>query len=120
MAESTAPEGDFWFERRHGGFRNWSDADSGQGAFRSTSCRESDDQQELEWAALEKLPTNHRLHTVILDSEGGSLASRGAINARRLGEGQRSILVEKALATSEQDNERFLSKVKERLLRLGP
>ncbi|XP_024402862.1 ABC transporter G family member 31 isoform X2 [Physcomitrium patens] len=119
MAESTAPEGDFWFERRHGGFRNWSDADSGQGAFRSTSCRESDDQQELEWAALEKLPTNHRLHTVILDSEGGSLASRGAINARRLGEGQRSILVEKALATSEQDNERFLSKVKERLLRVG-
>jgi len=119
MAESTVPEGDIWFERKHGGSRDWSDTGSGRIPFKNLSSRrrESDDQMELEWAALEKLPTYHRLRTAILDSNDG--VAHGAIDVRHLAKGQRTSIVNKALATSEQDNERFLSKVKERLLRVG-
>jgi len=121
MAESTVPEGDIWFERKHGGSRDWSDTGSGQIPFKNSSSRrrESDDQLELEWAALEKLPTYHRLRTAILDPNGDAQEARGTIDVRHLAKGQRTSIVEKALATTEQDNERFLSKVKERLLRLG-
>lgn len=117
MAESTVPEGDIWFERKHGGSRDWSDTGSGRIPFKNSSSRrrESDDQIELEWAALEKLPTYHRLRTAILDSNDGG--AHGTIDVRHLAKGQRTSIVDKALATSEQDNERFLSKVKERLLR---
>lgn len=119
MAESTVPEGDIWFEKKHGGSRKWSDTGSGRVPFQSSSShrRDTDDEQELEWAALEKLPTYHRLRTAILDAEGQE--ARGITDVRRLGKGQRASLVEKALATGEQDNERFLLKVKERLHRVG-
>ena len=117
MAEATVPEGDIWFERKHGGSRNWSDTGSGRVPFKSASTRETDDQQELEWAALEKLPTYSRIHTAIIDPGGDGEGNRVASDVRRLGKGQRTTLVEKALATSEQDNERFLLKVKERLHR---
>lgn len=119
MAEATVPEGDIWFERKHGGSRNWTDTGSVGGSarapFRTASTRDTDDQQELEWAALEKLPTYHRIRTAILDDE--SQGNRVTSDVRRLGKGQRTNLVEKALATNEQDNERFLLKVKERLHR---
>ena len=117
MAEATVPEGDIWFERKHGGSRRWSDTGSGRVPFKSASTRETDDQQELEWAALEKLPTYHRLHTAILDTGEEAQGNRVASDIRHLGKGQRTSLVEKALATNEQDNERFLLKVKERLNR---
>lgn len=118
MAEASVPEGDIWFERKHGGSRDWSDTGSGRIPFKNSSSRrqESDDQKELEWAALEKLPTYHRLRTAILESNGEVEAS-GPIDVRRLAKGQRTSIVEKALATSEQDNFRFLSMVKERLQR---
>lgn len=125
MAEATVPQGDIWFERKHGGSRNWSDTGSGRVPFRSSSNDrgELDDQEELKWAALEKLPTYSRLRTAYIDQnlEGpgglGRAAGAGPVDVRNLGKGQRASLVEKALATSEQDNERFLSKVKERVQR---
>lgn len=119
MAESTVPEGDPWFERKHGGSRDWSDTGSGRIPFKNSSSRrrETDDQMELEWAALEKLPTYHRLRTAILDSNGVDGDAHGTIDVRHLAKGQRTSIVEKALATSEQNNERFLMKVKERLYR---
>lgn len=119
MDAAVPVEGDPWFERKHGGSRRWSDSGD---PFRSSSNRrtEEDDEAELTWAALEKLPTHNRLHTAMLgdqapSAEGGKQLSH--VDVRHLAQGQRATLVEKALATSEQDNERLLGKVKERIQR---
>jgi hypothetical protein len=41
------------------------------------------------------------------------------VDIRRLGRGERQSLVEKALATNEQDNERLLNRISLRLQRVG-
>ena len=120
MADATIPvEGDPWFERKHGGSRVWSDSGD---PFRSSSNNrsEEDDEELLTWAALEKLPTYNRLHTAILGKQGpaeGGAQEVSHVDVRHLAQAQRATLVEKALATTEQDNERLLGKVTERIHR---
>lgn len=120
MAEAAVPEGDLWFERKHGGSRIWRDTGEGRAAFRRSSTEaEEDDQEALKWAALEKLPTYNRLHTAILESTGSKRTRDPTVpvDVRRLGRGERESLVEKALATNEQDNERLLNRILLRLQR---
>jgi hypothetical protein len=124
MAEASVPEGDIWFERKHGGSRIWRDTGDGREAFRRSSMTdaEEDDDEALKWAALEKLPTYSRLHTAIIQPsapQGGSNNKELTVpvDVRKLGQGQRQSLIEKALATNEQDNERLLNRINERLHR---
>jgi hypothetical protein len=123
MAEASVPGGDLWFERKHGGSRIWRDTGEGREAFRRSSTEaEEDDQEALKWAALEKLPTYNRLHTAILESKGSKRSTGDPtvpVDIRRLGRGERQSLVEKALATNEQDNERLLNRISLRLQRVG-
>jgi hypothetical protein len=96
-----------------------------------------DDDMEPElkkWAALEKLPTYDRLHTALLELDDkdelvGSMVAAAhsrvqfirtlaPVDVRKLGKGQRQRVVEKALATDDQqDNERLLLRIKERIER---
>lgn len=98
---------------------------------------DDDDDMEPElkkWAALEKLPTYDRLHTALLELDdkdelvGSMVAAADSrlqfirtlvpVDVRKLGKGQRQRVVEKALATDDQqDNEGLLLRIKERIER---
>ncbi|XP_061952088.1 pleiotropic drug resistance protein 1-like [Populus nigra] len=82
----------------------------------SRSSRDEDDEEALKWAALEKLPTCLRMRRGILTEEEGQareidIASLGLIEKRNL--------VERLVKIAEEDNERFLLKLKERIHRVG-
>ncbi|GFQ06973.1 pleiotropic drug resistance protein 1, partial [Phtheirospermum japonicum] len=81
----------------------------------SRSAREEDDEEALKWAALEKLPTFDRLRKGLL------FGSRGAneIDVQDLGFQDKRSLVERLVNTVEDDNEKFLQKLKNRIDRVG-
>ncbi|KAL3633433.1 transcription factor [Castilleja foliolosa] len=81
----------------------------------SKSAREEDDEEALKWAALEKLPTFDRLRKGLL------FGSRGAneINVHDLGYEDKRSLVERLVTTVEDDNEKFLQKLRNRIDRVG-
>ncbi|GMH15940.1 hypothetical protein Nepgr_017781 [Nepenthes gracilis] len=83
----------------------------------SRSAREDDDEEALKWAAIEKLPTYDRLRKGILlaSSRGGG----NEIDIDDLGFQEKKKLVDKLIQVTEEDNEKFLWKLKNRLDRVG-
>ncbi|KAK4481902.1 hypothetical protein RD792_012814 [Penstemon davidsonii] len=82
----------------------------------SSSSREEDDEEALKWAALEKLPTFDRLRKGLL------LGSRGAtneVNIQDLDFQERNKLFERLVRVAEEDHEKFLLKLKNRIDRVG-
>ncbi|KAL1544680.1 transcription factor [Salvia divinorum] len=79
------------------------------------SSREEDDEEALKWAALEKLPTFDRLRRGLL------LGSRGAneVEVHDLGIQDKKQLIERLVQTVEEDNEKFLLKLRNRIDRVG-
>ncbi|WOL00752.1 hypothetical protein Cni_G09465 [Canna indica] len=93
-----------------------------------------DDEEALRWAAIERLPTYSRLRTGILRSvvEGGGGASeqQGAgagkrryehkeVDVRKLGVNERQEFIERVFKVAEEDNERFLKKLRNRIDKVG-
>jgi hypothetical protein len=89
-----------------------------------------DDEEALRWAALEKLPTFVRLQRAVLppvvpddDDTGGGGGAAAAhtaarvVDVRALGPHERRALVERLVHVAEEDNERFLLKLKDRVER---
>ncbi|KAL2346758.1 hypothetical protein Fmac_000758 [Flemingia macrophylla] len=87
----------------------------------SGSSRRDDDEEELKWAAIEKLPTYLRMTRGILTESEGQPTE---IDINKLGPLQRKNLVERLVKIAEQDNENFLLKLRDRIdrmtLLLGP
>ncbi|KAL5226571.1 hypothetical protein ABZP36_014836 [Zizania latifolia] len=90
------------------------------------SSREEDDEEALRWAALEKLPTYDRLRRAILplDEDGEVVADaagagKGLVDILGLGPRDRRALVERLVRVADEDNERFLLKLKDRVERVG-
>ncbi|XP_060175555.1 ABC transporter G family member 31 [Lycium barbarum] len=91
---------------------------------RSNAESVAEDEQELMWAALEKLPTRKRTNMALVkrttdesdDSVGGKTDT---VDVRKLDRDTRQLVVDRAMATSEQDNYKLLAGVKERLDRVG-
>ncbi|KAK6158780.1 hypothetical protein DH2020_006094 [Rehmannia glutinosa] len=81
----------------------------------SRSSREEDDEEALKWAALEKLPTFDRLRKGLL------LGSKGAneVDVQNLEFLDKRNLVERLVNTVEEDNEKFLLKLRKRIDRVG-
>ncbi|KAH7532597.1 hypothetical protein FEM48_Zijuj04G0038300 [Ziziphus jujuba var. spinosa] len=96
-------------------------------SFRSSiSTKENDDDDdevELQWAAIERLPTFERIRSSLFDNEhlNGSKEKEGksVIDVTKLGAQQRHIFIEKLLKDIEQDNRRLLQKLKERIDSVG-
>ncbi|KAL5975651.1 Pleiotropic drug resistance protein tur2 [Asimina triloba] len=82
----------------------------------SRSSRDEDDEEALKWAALEKLPTYDRIRKGILSGIGGELKE---VDTQNLGFQERKNLIERLLRVAEEDNERFLLKLKNRMERVG-
>lgn len=89
----------------------WRNHASGVEAF-STSAREEDDEEALKWAALEKLPTYNRMRKGILTSASGKA---NEIDITSLGFEGRKELVDRLLKDTEEGNEKFLLKLKNRV-----
>ncbi|KAJ7959803.1 Pleiotropic drug resistance ABC transporter [Quillaja saponaria] len=99
-----------------------------------TFCRASnaqsvaDDENELQWAAIERLPSQQRRNYALLKRTGSEYNGEPRqhmkntteqINVRKLNRFDRELVVKKALATNDQDNYRLLSAIKERINRAG-
>ncbi|KZV28328.1 Pleiotropic drug resistance 12 [Dorcoceras hygrometricum] len=81
----------------------------------SRSSRDEDDEEALKWAALEKLPTFDRLRKGLL------FGSKGAneIDVQNLGFADKRNLVDRLVNTVDEDNEKFLLKLRNRIDRVG-
>ncbi|KAG8380612.1 hypothetical protein BUALT_Bualt06G0033800 [Buddleja alternifolia] len=84
------------------------------------SGREYDDQEELLWAAIERLPTYDRTRKGILKQvlEDGKVV-REEVDFAKLGKREKKHLMENILQVVEEDNERFLRRLRSRTDRVG-
>ncbi|KAG6550030.1 hypothetical protein Mapa_008543 [Marchantia paleacea] len=76
-----------------------------------------DDEEALKWAALEKLPTYDRLRTTILEKLQGNKVEHKQIDLAQIGPDERQELIERLFGFSspEEDNARFLYKLRDRI-----
>ena len=83
------------------------------------SAREEDDEEALRWAAIEKLPTYDRMRKGIILTTGAAGAGAGVeeVDIQGLGMRERKNLIERLIRTAEEDNERFLLKLRDRMER---
>eukprot|EP01018_Ginkgo_biloba_P025421 Gb_41755 [translate_table: standard] len=91
------------------------------------SERIDDDEEALKWAAVEKLPTYNRLRTSILfqsfsenyeDDDQKRIIPK-EIDVRKLGTVERHNFIEKIFKVAEEDNEKFLRRLRARIDRVG-
>lgn len=77
--------------------------------------KREEDEEELRWAALERLPTYDRLRQGIIQQvlENGRIVHE-QVDVAHLGMEDRKILMESILKVAEDDNERFLQRLRER------
>ncbi|WOG89283.1 hypothetical protein DCAR_0208520 [Daucus carota subsp. sativus] len=104
---------------RAGSLRSSSSAiwrSSGMEVF-SKSARDEDDEEALKWASLEKLPTFDRLRKGLLLGSQGAGASE--IDIDNLGTEERKKILERLVNVAEEDNEKFLLKLRDRVDRVG-
>ncbi|CAD6230895.1 unnamed protein product [Miscanthus lutarioriparius] len=92
----------------------------------SRSSREEDDEEALRWAALEKLPTYDRVRRAIVPLDLGADGAEAAggkglvdVDVLSLGPRERLALLERLVRVADEDNERFLLKLKDRVDRVG-
>ncbi|KAL2898725.1 ABC transporter G family member 31 [Bienertia sinuspersici] len=82
----------------------------------------SKDEDDLIWAAIERLPSFKRSNFALLRDDcggGGGGARVSAIDVTKLDRNHRELVVHNALNTSEQDNYKLVTGVKERFQRVG-
>ncbi|KAL5228795.1 hypothetical protein ABZP36_017060 [Zizania latifolia] len=93
----------------------------GDDVFSRSSSRfqddQDDDEEALRWAALERLPTFDRVRRGILMVEDGG--EKVEVDVGRLGARESRALIERLVRAADDDHERFLLKLKERMDRVG-
>lgn len=95
--------------------RSW----NSDNVFERKSKREDiDDEEELKWAALERLPTFDRLRKSIVKQvvENGRFCYE-EVDISNLGMMDKNKLINGVLRTVEEDNEKFLLRMRERIHR---
>ncbi|XP_073393670.1 ABC transporter G family member 29-like [Physcomitrium patens] len=73
------------------------------------------DEEALKWAALEKLPTYDRLQTTILQKNLGSRVVHEEVDVSKIGYDKRREIIDNLLRVADEDNERFLAKLRNRI-----
>ncbi|KAG9158611.1 hypothetical protein Leryth_019216 [Lithospermum erythrorhizon] len=84
------------------------------------SNRENNDEEDLKWAAIERLPTYDRLRKGLLNRvlDNGK-AVLEEVDVAHLGMQDKKILMESILKVVEEDNEKFLRRLRERIDRVA-
>ncbi|KAK8970910.1 Pleiotropic drug resistance protein 2 [Platanthera guangdongensis] len=88
--------------------------------FRKNAGAAEDEEENLKWAALEKLPTYNRMRKGMLpklDDAGNVINSE--VNLLKLDTKERKILVERIMRNVEDDNEMFLKRLRDRFNQVG-
>ena len=78
----------------------------------SRSCQEKEDEEALKWAVLERLPTYLRMRKGLLTNVEGEARE---IDIKSLGLLERKALLDRLVKIVEEDNDKFLIKLKERI-----
>eukprot|EP01018_Ginkgo_biloba_P004087 Gb_05443 [translate_table: standard] len=90
---------------------------AGEDVFSRSSTRDrEDDEEALKWAALEKLPTYDRIRKGILNGVAGQ---HQEVDVANLDFQDRRILIDRLLKIADEDNERFLIKLRNRIDKVG-
>ncbi|KAL6621304.1 hypothetical protein ACP70R_033736 [Stipagrostis hirtigluma subsp. patula] len=98
-------------------WRQGSDAFSRGSPSRFAQDGEEDDEEALRWAALERLPTYDRVRRGILQAaEGGDKVD---VDVGRLGARESRALIGRLIRAADDDHERFLRKLRDRMDRVG-
>ncbi|CAO2824077.1 unnamed protein product [Amaranthus hypochondriacus] len=81
---------------------------------------EAKEEEELKWAAIERLPTFERLRKGVLRrvNEDGKMVEN-EIDIHKMGRQDRKILVETILKVVDEDNENFLRRLRDRIDKVG-
>ncbi|GKV53502.1 hypothetical protein SLEP1_g60023 [Rubroshorea leprosula] len=85
----------------------------------SFSMKEDNDEVELQWAAIERLPTFRRIRSSLFPKEGKEEREMEVIDVTKLGAPERHVFIERLITRVEEDNLRLLKKLKERMERVG-
>ncbi|KAK6265196.1 hypothetical protein QUC31_016033 [Theobroma cacao] len=85
-----------------------------------------DDGHDLQWAAVQRLPTFERITTALFDdkeengtSGNGNFKEKRVVNVTKLGADERHMFVEKLIKQIENDNLRLLQKLRDRIDKVG-
>ncbi|PON48573.1 P-loop containing nucleoside triphosphate hydrolase [Trema orientale] len=80
-----------------------------------------EDEEELRWAVIERLPTIDRLKKGLIEqlTTEGKLVHK-PVDVTKLGPKDKKRLMESVLKVAEEDNEKFLRRLRERIDRLSP
>ncbi|CAL5352643.1 unnamed protein product [Camellia sinensis] len=86
----------------------------------STRRQEVDDEEELKWAAIERLPTYDRVRRGMLQQvTSNGRVIRNEVDMTNLDTQDKKQLMESILRVVEDDNERFLNRLRDRTDRVG-
>ncbi|KAM1961523.1 hypothetical protein ACFX16_021942 [Malus domestica] len=83
-----------------------------------------DEEHDLHWAAVERLPTFERITTALFDdydgeSAKGDVKGRRVVDVSTLGGQERRVFIEKLIKHIENDNLQLLQKIKQRIDKVG-
>ncbi|GMY34358.1 ABC transporter G family member 29-like [Fagus crenata] len=100
-----------------------SEREIGLNPFASLSISRNEDEEALRWAAIQKLPTYNRLRTSILqyvvegdqNDESRKTVMYKDVDVRKLNANDRQEFVERNFKVAEQDNDKFLRKIRDRI-----
>ncbi|GLU07181.1 hypothetical protein SLE2022_241480 [Rubroshorea leprosula] len=85
----------------------------------SFSMKEDNDEVELQWAAIERLPTFRRIRSSLFPKDGKEEREMEVTDVTKLGAPERHVFIERLITRVEEDNLRLLKKLKERMERVG-
>lgn len=89
------------------------------------ASRADEDEEALRWAALEKLPTYDRLRRTVIKSlvetpnNGNTKVVHREVDVRKLGLDERLDFIDRFFKVAEEDNEKFLVKLRNRIDKVG-
>ncbi|VFQ96833.1 unnamed protein product [Cuscuta campestris] len=86
------------------------------------STRGEEDEEALRWAALEKLPTYDRMRKTVLKTfseEDRDRVVHKEVDVRKLETTFRQDFINRVFKVAEEDNERFLKKLRDRIDKVG-
>ncbi|CAK7348518.1 unnamed protein product [Dovyalis caffra] len=86
-----------------------------------SSLNENEDEIELQWAAIERLPTFRRLTLSLFDKkeDGKEEEGKRVVDVTKLEALERHVFIDKLVKKIEEDNYKLLSKLQERIDKVG-
>ncbi|KAI6671873.1 hypothetical protein NL676_006758 [Syzygium grande] len=89
----------------------------------SRTCGINEDEEALKWAAIERLPTYDRLRTSIfqtfVETDEHNHEQKFVLDVRKMDLNDRQQFIDRIFKVAEEDNERFLVKLRNRIDKVG-